>query len=64
MSVNNVKCVLDVNGYALYFSRALIPHNKTARPGVPVSIGRLSFDQGIDPSCGRYLLQNSHSDSV
>lgn len=28
MSVNNVKCVLDVNGYALYFSRALIPHNK------------------------------------
>mmetsp|Transcript_28317 Transcript_28317/g.45356 ORF Transcript_28317/g.45356 Transcript_28317/m.45356 type:complete len:146 (+) Transcript_28317:1030-1467(+) len=28
MSVNNVKCVLDVHGYALYFSRALIPHNK------------------------------------
>ena len=27
-SVNNVKTVLDVNGYALYFSRALIPHNK------------------------------------
>lgn len=23
---SNVKCVLDVNGYALYFSRALIPH--------------------------------------
>lgn len=26
--VNNVKVVLDVNGYALYFSRAVIPHNK------------------------------------
>eukprot|EP00238_Polyblepharides_amylifera_P009839 CAMPEP_0196583580 /NCGR_PEP_ID=MMETSP1081-20130531/43991_1 /TAXON_ID=36882 /ORGANISM="Pyramimonas amylifera, Strain CCMP720" /LENGTH=295 /DNA_ID=CAMNT_0041904515 /DNA_START=55 /DNA_END=942 /DNA_ORIENTATION=+ len=26
--VNNVKTVLDVNGYALYFSRAIIPHNK------------------------------------
>ena len=26
--VNNVKTVVDVNGYALYFSRALIPHNK------------------------------------
>lgn len=24
----NVKTVLDVNGYALYFSRAMIPHNK------------------------------------
>lgn len=28
MSVNNVKVVLDVHGSALYFSRALIPHNK------------------------------------
>lgn len=30
-SVNNVKVVLDVNGYALYFSRAIIPHNKKGR---------------------------------
>eukprot|EP00854_Cymbomonas_tetramitiformis_P013984 gene13984-16529_t len=28
MSVNNVKVVLDVNQFALYFSRALIPYNK------------------------------------
>ena len=29
--VNNVKVVLDVDGYALYFSRAMIPHNKKGR---------------------------------
>lgn len=28
VGVNNVKVVLDVNGFALYFSRAVIPHNK------------------------------------
>jgi hypothetical protein len=31
MSVNNVKVVLDVHSCALYFSRALIPHNKKVR---------------------------------
>eukprot|EP00899_Mesostigma_viride_P016392 jgi/Mesvir1/24754/Mv22012-RA.1 len=31
MSVNNVKVVLDVNNYALYFSRAMIPHNKKGK---------------------------------
>lgn len=30
--VNNVKTVLDVHGNALYFSRAMIPHNKKVRP--------------------------------
>ena len=29
--VNNVKTVLDVNGNALYFSRAIIPHNKKGK---------------------------------
>lgn len=29
--VNNVKTVLDVHGNALYFSRAMIPHNKKAK---------------------------------
>ncbi len=29
LSPSNVKCVLDKEGYALYFSRALIPSNKT-----------------------------------
>lgn len=27
-ALENVKAVLDVNGYAIYFSRAMIPHNK------------------------------------
>ncbi|GBG80890.1 hypothetical protein CBR_g31446 [Chara braunii] len=26
---NRVKCIVDRNGYAIYFSRALIPHSKT-----------------------------------
>lgn len=26
---NRVKCVVDNNGYAIYFSRGLIPHNKS-----------------------------------
>lgn len=30
-SVNNVKVVLDVNNYALYFSRAMIPYNKKGK---------------------------------
>ena len=29
---NVVKVVLDTNGYALYFSRAMIPHTKTGAP--------------------------------
>ena len=35
--VNNVKVVLDVHGNALYFSRAIIPHNKKGRydPATP-----------------------------
>ncbi len=27
-----VKCVTDVNGYALYFSRGMLPHNKEGAP--------------------------------
>mmetsp|Transcript_35408 Transcript_35408/g.67746 ORF Transcript_35408/g.67746 Transcript_35408/m.67746 type:complete len:293 (-) Transcript_35408:492-1370(-) len=36
-SVNNVKVVLDVHGNALYFSRAIIPHNKKGKydPSTP-----------------------------
>mmetsp|Transcript_36088 Transcript_36088/g.102161 ORF Transcript_36088/g.102161 Transcript_36088/m.102161 type:complete len:311 (-) Transcript_36088:267-1199(-) len=30
-NVNNVKTVLDVHGNALYFSRAMIPHNKKGK---------------------------------
>lgn len=29
-----VKCVTDVNGYALYFSRGVLPHNKEGEPKV------------------------------
>lgn len=25
---NRVKCIVDKNGYALYFSRGLLPYNK------------------------------------
>ena len=31
VGVNNVKTVLDKDGYALYFSRAVIPHNKKGK---------------------------------
>lgn len=27
-----VKCVTDLNGYALYFSRGMLPHNKDGAP--------------------------------
>lgn len=27
-----VKCVTDRNGYALYFSRGMLPHNKDGVP--------------------------------
>jgi 3-deoxy-manno-octulosonate cytidylyltransferase (CMP-KDO synthetase) len=28
LDTNRVKCVTDQNGYAIYFSRGLVPHNK------------------------------------
>ncbi len=28
LDTNRVKCVIDQNGYAIYFSRGLVPHNK------------------------------------
>eukprot|EP00898_Chlorokybus_atmophyticus_P006030 jgi/Chlat1/6428/Chrsp45S06045 len=29
---NRVKCILDNNGYAIYFSRGMLPHNKNGVP--------------------------------
>ncbi len=43
-----VKCVMDANGYAIYFSRSTIPGNKVPRVPVSHSRGRLwsSFEHG------------------
>ncbi|EPS72950.1 hypothetical protein M569_01801, partial [Genlisea aurea] len=45
---NRVKCVVDNNGYAIYFSRGLIPFNKSGKfnPRFPYSLhlGIQSFD--------------------
>ncbi|KAM7491834.1 hypothetical protein LguiA_034755 [Lonicera macranthoides] len=45
---NRVKCVMDNRGYAIYFSRGLIPHNKSgkANPQFPylLHLGIQSYD--------------------
>lgn len=45
---NRVKCVVDNNGYAIYFSRGLIPYNKsgTVNPDFPylLHLGIQSYD--------------------
>lgn len=45
---NRVKCVLDNHGYAIYFSRGLIPHNKSGEvnPQFPylLHLGIASYD--------------------
>ncbi|GFZ05734.1 nucleotide-diphospho-sugar transferases superfamily protein [Actinidia rufa] len=45
---NRVKCVMDTHGYAIYFSRGLIPYNKSAKvnPEYPymLHLGIQSYD--------------------
>ncbi|CAI5501497.1 unnamed protein product [Closterium sp. Naga37s-1] len=45
---NRVKCVVDSRGFALYFSRALIPHNRDGvpHPGFPymLHLGLQAYD--------------------
>ncbi|XP_010545826.1 PREDICTED: 3-deoxy-manno-octulosonate cytidylyltransferase, mitochondrial [Tarenaya hassleriana] len=45
---NRVKCVVDIRGYAIYFSRGLIPYNKSGKvnPDFPymLHLGIQSFD--------------------
>ncbi|KAG7567324.1 Acylneuraminate cytidylyltransferase [Arabidopsis thaliana x Arabidopsis arenosa] len=45
---NRVKCVVDNRGYAIYFSRGLIPYNKSGKvnPDFPymLHLGNQSFD--------------------
>ncbi|VVA24471.1 PREDICTED: 3-deoxy-manno-octulosonate cytidylyltransferase [Prunus dulcis] len=45
---NRVKCVVDIHGYAIYFSRGLIPYNKSAKvnPRFPylLHLGIQSYD--------------------
>lgn len=61
---NRVKCVVDTNGYAIYFSRGLIPFNKSGQvnPNFPylLHLGIQSYDAkflGIYPRLPSTPLQ-------
>ncbi|KAL6999504.1 3-deoxy-manno-octulosonate cytidylyltransferase [Sarracenia purpurea var. burkii] len=61
---NRVKCVVDTCGYAIYFSRGLIPHNKSGKvnPQFPylLHLGIQSYDTkflGIYPELSPTPLQ-------
>ncbi|CAI7756900.1 unnamed protein product, partial [Closterium sp. NIES-54] len=51
---NRVKCVVDSRGFALYFSRALIPHN---RDGVPRSGFPYMLHLGLQAYDAAFLAQ-------
>ena len=54
--MNNVKTVLDVHGNALYFSRAMIPHNKKVELSI---LYPLSLSLSLPPSLP--LCTSAHS---